>query len=350
MSPPKDQGPKNLAAIRRKALNLSPTELVRVRHFEDQRLPLLIEPVLDGLNLIAWAKDHREEIEAHLLREGAILFRGFGKHSAAELEQFILAVSGVAMPYKERSSPRSQVEGHIYTSTEYPAHQSIFLHNENSYAQTWPLHLFFCCVKAAERGGETPIADTRRVFHRIDSTIRDRFREKQVLYVRNFGLGVGLPWSTVFQTTDPKEVEEYCRIAGYRVEWKSAERLTTRRLGPAFVKHPRTAELSWFNHAAFFHISTLDPAVRDALLLQFNEEDLPNNTYYGDGSSIEPSVLDEIREAYRQETMSFPWREGDILMIDNMLTAHGRSPYAGLRTILVGMTKPVSIEDLDRAP
>ena len=61
------------------------------------------------------------------------------------------------------------------------------------------------------------------------------------------------------------------------------------------------------------------------LLAGLEEEDLPNNTYYGDGSPIEPSVLEEIREAYRMETVSFAWQEGDILMLDNMLRAWSQS-------------------------
>jgi hypothetical protein len=69
-------------------------------------------------------------------------------------------------------------------------------------------------------------------------------------------------------------------------------------------------------------------------------DDLPNNTYYGDGSPIESSVLDEIREAYRREAASFAWQEGDILMLDNMLVAHSRNPYVGRREVLVAMAEP----------
>jgi hypothetical protein len=97
----------------------------------------------------------------------------------------------------------------------------------------------------------------------------------------------------------------------------------------------------WFNHAAFFHISTLEPSAQEVLLAGSGEEELPNNTYYGDGSPIEFSVLEEIREAYRRETVSFSWQEGDLLMLDNMLVAHGRNPYVGRRKILVAMADPV---------
>ena len=78
------------------------------------------------------------------------------------------------------------------------------------------------------------------------------------------------------------------------------------------------------------------------MLAEFTEDDLPTNTYYGDGTPIEPSVLDELREIYRQETVAFPWEKGDVLMLDNMLAAHGRAPFVGTRKVLVGMTDATS--------
>jgi alpha-ketoglutarate-dependent taurine dioxygenase len=108
---------------------------------------------------------------------------------------------------------------------------------------------------------------------------------------------------------------------------------------PAVRYHPETGEPVWFNHATFFHVSTLDPTISAVLTRQFKEEDLPSTTCYGDGSSIEPETLEELREAYRCETVKFPWQEGDLLLLDNMLVAHSRAPYEGSRVILVGMAQ-----------
>jgi alpha-ketoglutarate-dependent taurine dioxygenase len=233
------------------------------------------------------------------------------------------------------------VSGKIYTSTEYPADQSIFLHNENSYQATFPLKIFFRCVTPAPEGGETPIADCRRIFRRIEPAVRERFIEKKWMYVRNFGHGFGLPWQTVFQTEDRGEVEAYCRSKGIEVEWRDGNRLRTRAVRPAVTHHPRTGEPVWFNHATFFHITTLEASLRDALLAEFKEEDLPTNTYYGDGSPIEADVLEQLRGLYREETVCFAWRQNDILMLDNLFSAHGRKPYAGPRKVLVGMAEPI---------
>jgi alpha-ketoglutarate-dependent taurine dioxygenase len=334
--------PLSPGAMRRRVVSVSVDNLVDTKPLAgDGPLPLLIEPRLHGLDLTAWAADHRARIEADLLRHGGLLFRGFGIDGANRLEAVVRAVAGDALEYRERSSPRSTVEGKIYTSTDYPSDYPIFLHNENSYQNDWPLKIFFLCQQPAQEGGETPIADCRRVLARIAPEVRDRFADKGWMYVRNFGDGFGLDWRTVFQTEDKAAVEAHCRKSGIEVEWKSGDRLRTRAVRPAMARHPKTGELLWFNHATFFHVSTLEPAVREALLEEFPEEDLPANTYYGDGSPIEPEVLDHLRSVYHRETTSFPWEKGDVLLLDNMTVAHGRSPFRGDRKILVAMAEPV---------
>jgi len=67
------------------------------------------------------------------------------------------------------------------------------------------------------------------------------------------------------------------------------------------------------------------------------EENLPRNTFYGDGKPIEVEVLDHIREAYNQEKIKFKWQKGDIMILDNILTAHAREPFKGERKVVVAM-------------
>ena len=313
----------------------------------DRSLPLVIRPHQAALNLIEWAGDNREYVEAALARHGALLFRGFGVGSAAQFGQFVKALSGDLIEYHERSSPRSEVGDRVYTSTNYPARQRIFPHNEQSYNLLFPMKIVFYCQTPAAQGGETPIGDTRKVYQRLAPHIRDRFMEKGYMYVRNFGDGMGLPWQDVFLTSDRAEVEEYCRGAGIECEWKTGGRLKTRQVRRVAARHPRTGEPAWFNHATFFHVSTLEPALREALLGAFAEDELPNNTCYGDGSRIEPAVMDELRQAYWQEMVYFPSQAEDILVLDNMLASHGRQPFSGPRKVLAVMAEPFSWNDIE---
>lgn len=336
-----------LSRAKRKPIEVSKGNFVRAECFQPGLpLPLVVQPVLDGINPAAWATTNRSWIEQQLAVHGGVLFRNFNITSVDVFRRFIAAIAGTEpLPYSERSSPRAAVGDNIYTSTDYPASQSIFLHNENSYQQSWPMYIFFYCVMPATEGGETPIADCRKVYKQISPEVRERFVERKWMYVRNFGDGFGLPWETVFQTTDRSVVEEHCRQRGIHVEWRSNNRLRISAVRIAVATHPRTGEPVWFNHATFFHVTTLEPAVREALLKDYDGAELPTNTFYGDGSPIEAEVLDELREAYRRETAVFPWQAQDVLLLDNMLVAHGRAPYAGQRKVLVGMAHPYSLFD-----
>lgn len=325
----------------RHKVKLTPEALTRSYYLDDARkLPLVIEPCVSDLDPVAWAETHREFIATELAQHGALLLRGFDVTSVERFEQFIRVTSPGALPYHERSSPRSQVSGNIYTSTDYPAPEAIFLHNELSYNLKFPLKIYFFCLVPASHGGETPIADTRKILKAINPDIRDRFVKQGYMYARNFGEGFGLPWQETFQTRNKADVEQYCSQHEIKCTWLADDRLRTTQVRPVIARHPRTAALTWFNHATFFHISTLNPTMRDFFLSEFAEEELPNNTYYGDGSRIEPVVMDHLREAYLQEKVVFTWQRFDVLMVDNMLASHAREPYVGERRVVTGMADP----------
>jgi alpha-ketoglutarate-dependent taurine dioxygenase len=334
---------------RRKVVRLSPEELVTTGYLNsDRHFPLVMRPQADGLGLPEWAANNRASIESELGRAGAILFRGFELKSVADFDRFVKAVSGEILEYNERSSPRSRISGRIYTSTDYPPDQGIFLHNEQSYNLVFPMKICFFCDKAAETEGATPIADTRRVFARITDEIRERFMARKYRYVRNFGDGFGLSWQEAFQTERRSEVESYCSRNQIECEWKAGDRLRTRQVREVAVRHPKTEEWTWFNHLTFFHVTTLDRKIQRDVMSAFAEEDLPNNTYYGDGQRIEEEVMEHLREAYQQESVRFDWERGDVLLLDNMLAAHGREPYTGERRVAVGMAEAWSWERLLR--
>jgi alpha-ketoglutarate-dependent taurine dioxygenase len=342
MSSPDDQRPalKKPRLATRKGISVSEQALVSVESLQAETpLPVVVTPIEEGLDLERWAGANRDLLKRHLLTTGGILFRNFRLTTESELEGFIQAVSGEPLEYTYRSTPRKRVAGKVYTSTEYPSDQFIPLHNEMSYTRNWPMKIWFLCLKAAQEGGETPVADSRKVYRRIEPGIRDRFAEKRVMYVRTYGGGLDLPWQEVFQTTDKHTVEDYCRTAGIDFTWVGDHGLRTSQVCQAVATHPETGEAVWFNQAHLFHVSSLPPTVRDSLLSSYGEENLPRNVYYGDGTRIELSVLDSIREAYRQETTAFPWQEGDVLMLDNMLAAHGRTPFVGARKVVVGMAE-----------
>ncbi len=336
----KSAGFRSLGSVRRSAVDVAADGLIETdRLAVDEVLPLVIRPRLSGVALKDWIIGNREFIQQQLLQHGGILFRGFAANSVTEFEDLVKTLSGSLLRYSYRSTPRSEVEGRIYTSTEYPPDQTIPLHNEMSYSRSWPRKIWFYSVKTAEQGGETPIADSRKVYQRLSPTVQDRFRDKGVMYVRNYGSGLDLPWQDVFNTDNVAEVERHCEEAGIEYEWRSQDRLRTRQICAAIRQHPETGEVLWFNQAHLFHISSLRPDLRRSLLEDLTEEELPRQAFYGDGAPIADADLAEIRQAYDDVEVAFPWDEGDLLLLDNMLIAHGRRPFEGQRKVLVGMAE-----------
>jgi alpha-ketoglutarate-dependent taurine dioxygenase len=159
-----------------------------------------------------------------------------------------------------------------------------------------------------------------------------------VLYVRNYGDTIDLPWQEVFQSTDRADIEAYCRQSATEFEWTGDGGLRTRSVRQATARHPRTGEEVWFNHVHLFHSSNMPPEVRDTLLREYGPEGLPRNAYYGDGTPVEDDVVAMIRGLYEDAAVSFPWRRGDVLIVDNFLATHGRAPFTGERRTLVAMS------------
>jgi amino acid adenylation domain-containing protein len=307
-------------------------------------LPLLVEPATRDVDLAAWSAAHREQIGEWLLSHGAVLFRGFDVESIDGFREVASAVSPDLLAYEDATTPRTEVAGRVYTSTDYPPEQTIPHHNELSYNPAWPMKIFFYCVTEPADRGETPLADSRRVYEAIDPAVRERFVSHGVRYVRTFGEGVGLSWQQVFRTDSREGVEAYCRERGMTWEWRGDAgeyRLRTYHTRPAVARHPVTGETVWFNQANVHHPSSLPPALRESLLAVAADRDFPldTNACYGDGSLIPDEDIAAVRRAYEQENVLFSWRRGDLLVADNMLVAHGRSPFSGPRRIVVLMAE-----------
>lgn len=281
-------------------------------------------------------------IEQALAETGAIRLSGTGIASPDAFADVLAGVAPRRMTYDYGSTPRTDLGREVYTSTEYPPRQSIPLHNEMSYTSRWPMRLVFGCLRPARKGGATPLADSRAVLRRLDPALRKRFAERGVKYVRNYNVGVDLTWQQAFRTVVRADVERACRDAGIAFEWLGDDRLRTTEACAATARHPRCGTDVWFNQAHLFHVSSLPPAVREDLLAAVGPDALPRNAYFGDGSEIDDAMLDEIRAAYQAEATDVDWRAGDVVVIDNMLVAHGRRPFTGERRVLVAMCDPAS--------
>ena len=337
---------KSLRDVRPQKLSAAPETMIRDSPLiAGNSLPLLVEPSARGVDLAAWLATAQAWVQQTLLRHGALLFRNFEVVSIQAFEEVVKALTPDLMHYTERSTPRSLVSGNIYTSTEYPADRSIRMHNENSYSNTWPRKLWFYCAQPATSGGATPIADSRLVYQRIDPTVRARFEQRGVLYLRNYRDSLGMSWQEGFQTNDPAAVEAYCSHAGMTFEWITPAHLRTRHIRPATATHPISGERVWFNQANLFHVASLGAEVRASMSRLFTEEEFPRAAYYGDHSPIPDADVAAIESAYAASNLPIQWQSGDVLLVDNMLVAHGREAYEGPRKIVVALAEPSALSN-----
>ena len=340
---------KKLKSIKPKPIGVSKEPTVKAALLTpDKTLPLVITSNSSDVDLRVWAETNRESIETKLLEHGAILFRGFKVDSALKFERFA-QIFCQELFTENGEHPRSLISGNVYTPVFYPADKQILWHNENSFNHHWPLKIWFGCMVAAQQGGETPVVDARRVYDLIKPKVRDNFIEKGIMYVRRYGKGLGLDWPMVFRTSSKAEVTARCHEEMIECLWDGSD-LTTRAIRPAVMKHPRTAEMSWFNQAQHWHPSCLDESTRVSMRTLFKEEDFPRNCYYGDGSPIADSDMLSVLDTYRQLESSFSWIKGDVLMIDNVLAAHGRNPFVGERAHLVAMGELHTYGAVDQSP
>jgi len=306
----------------------------------DSELLLQIEP-RQPVNILDVVEQHAEAVEAALAAHGAVLMRGFDLSDERVLATLFERLWAPPLTYVYRSTPRTNIGNGVYTATEYPAALEIPMHNENAYQRDWPTRIGFHCVTPSATGGQTPLADVRRVTDRIDAAVVAEFRERKVSYVRNYTDFVDLPWRTVFQTESKSAVEDYCREHDIDFSWTD-EGLTTRQVCQGTAKHPESGEELWFNQAQLFHVSSLGQEMMSQMIDTFGERGLPRNAYFGGGESIPVDVIAHVRDAFEREKIVFDWRENDILILDNMQVAHGRRPFTGPRRVLVSMGRPYS--------
>lgn len=318
-----------------KAKSISTAEKVSCSVFsEELGFPYLVKSVLSGTSLSYWLKENRSLFDEKLLKHGGVLFRGFEIDTVEKFQGLVSFFSPETLEYKQRSSPRYEVGKNVYHSTTYPADQPIEMHSESSYSRQAVSNIIFCCIVPAEEGGETPIADNRKVLELLSDELRDKFRKLGVRYVRNISPTIGLSWQEIFQTENKAEVEAECQRNEMDFKWFTDEKLSLYWTNDAIVSHPITGEDTWFNHAFFFNKYVLGSG---DLAEVCDENELPFHTSFGDGSPISKEEIEEIRSAYEKSTVKFPWEKGDVLFLDNRFVSHSRSAYKGERQTIVSM-------------
>ncbi|MGW6916285.1 TauD/TfdA family dioxygenase [Kitasatospora sp. NPDC054939] len=278
------------------------------------------------------------DLGALLAREKAVVFRGF--HVPEDgLDGVMDALLPDRLAYVHGNSPRTKVGRNVYTSTEYPPEFTISMHNELSYAHRWPARLLFFCAVAAETGGATPVVDGGLWLSSLRDEVREAFAGG-VLYRQNLhgGRGLGKSWQATFETESRAEVEEFLASTEAECDWRRDGSLRISQHRPATTRHPVTGQEVWFNQADQWHPAGLGDDTAAALAKVLPADELPQSVTFADGGAIPAEYVHHIRDRGLESAVDVDWRQGDLLLIDNVLVGHGRRPFTGSRRVLVAMS------------
>jgi TfdA family taurine catabolism dioxygenase TauD len=295
-----------------------------------------------------WVAGHRDALRGAVTEYGAVLVRGLGLRDAAGVAAVAARLGGGPMVEREAFAPRTPYPGGVYSSTPWPANQPMCMHHELSYARELPALLLFACLTPPAEGGATGVADASAVLEALPAALVERFEREGWLLTRGYHDEIGAAWTDSFGTDDGAAgraaVERYCLANGIEFQWQPDGGLRTRQRRPAVVRHPVTGRRCWFNQIAFLNEWTMAEEVREYLLDDYGPDGLPFNTRFGNGDPIDARTVALIDDVYRAHTAREPWQAGDLLLVDNIGTAHSREVFTGPREVLVSLLDPVRLD------
>jgi len=287
-----------------------------------------------------WAAEHRDRLLAFVAEHGALLVRGLALHDASGIEAVFRRL-GSLMAEKEAFTSRRSYSPGVYSASKWPPNQHMCMHHELSYALEFPSLMLFACLTAPTDRGATPVADSPSVLQALPRELVERFERVGWLLIRNYNGEIGAPVAEAFGTDDRRGVEGYCRANAIQFEWQPDGTLRTRQCRNAVLRHPRTGQRCWFNQITFLNEWSMEPEVREYLVDVYGEDGLPFNTRFGNGDAIGADVVAAIDEVYEAHTTRERWQAGDLMLVDNVRTAHGRDEFDGPREVLVAMADAV---------
>jgi hypothetical protein len=340
-------------------LDLSPE--VAVRPYPAAAWPYYVEATSNRLRsdesyARGWFHERRADFDSALSHTGALILRGFPIADAQSFSRFIYHYPPMPQGYAGGSAKRELLADRVYdtTSTRAP-HFKTRLHQEMAYLPIYPKQIAFFCHIAPTTGGETPIADVRRLQKLIPESLLLGVMERGICYTRSFrapGEIIDAPaenqlqlnafyrtWTDAFATEDRVQAEKVLRSMNLEFEWLPSGGLSTSYKASGFVNHPRTGERVWFNSLTMQHANHVAAGVtRDVWQRAFPEGSPKSyDVVFGDGEPIHEDLILKMYEIQDSVTVAPPWKVGDLMLLDNIYTVHGGNPYTGPRDIQVSM-------------
>lgn len=318
---------------------------------EEGRPPLFIEAQTGAFaspeDAAQWVGAHRSQLDALILEHGGIVLRGFPLAISEDFGAVAACFPAYTGGYQGGAAARRSVAKGVYEATQRTGDQHIPIHQEMFYLRDYPNRIAFFAKKVAEVGGETLVGDMRKITSGVPAPIRSKLETLGIENIRNFAPKTGSAqenrlmdkrgWDFAFYTESEKEVEEICARRHMRPHWHDDGSLTVFNLEDAFVTHPITGEQVYRGgvHIAHFFRGSYDNTGQAAELRQ--QQEFPSGAYLGDRSELSAEEDLQFQQLVDRFTYSWPWNDGDVMILDNLLTGHGRNPFSGIRATEVAL-------------
>lgn len=279
----------------------------------------------------AWVQENKSAIEETLVKAGAVLFRGFPVDSAESFDQFSAAFGYRNFTYQESLSNAVRVNftERVFTANEAPKDVEIFLHHEMAQTPMAPSKLFFFCKSSAVKGGQTPLCRSDKLYEALNEEwpeAMSAFEEFGVKYTTimpaadDSDSGQGRSWKSTLSVDSVEQAETKLADLHYTWEWLDNGDLKaiTPKL-PAVIEFEDESK-SFFNQLIAAYMGW-----------QGVKENHSDFIRFGDDSEIPKDILELAVKLAPKFTYDLPWQDGDVALVDNYRTMHGRKPFEGER-------------------
>jgi alpha-ketoglutarate-dependent taurine dioxygenase len=285
----------------------------------------------------AWLHQRRTELLQQASDHGAVLFRGFPVTTAADFDRFIAAFDLPNFKYEDSLSNAVRVNKteRVFTANEAPPSVTIFLHHEMAQTPIYPSRLFFFCEQPAETGGATPLCRSDVLWDRLAAECPEFARNCETKGLKYSNVmpaandpasGMGRSWQSTLRAETPADAEQRLQQLGYTWEWlpDGCLRATTPVL-PAVRKLP-DGRVTFFNQliAAF-------KGWKD------DRNDPSKAITFGDDTPLDRAAVEVAVRLGDELSFDTPWQRGDVVLVDNYVTMHGRRTFTGARRVLASL-------------
>ncbi|XP_050225102.1 clavaminate synthase-like protein At3g21360 [Mercurialis annua] len=302
---------------------------------DGETIPLVLQPPgpvkTDVESLVSALKANKEWFEEMIIKNSAVLLRGFDVTKAEEFNDIVEAFDWEDIRYVG-PAPRTHIYKRIWTANEGPLSEFIYYHHEMVLIKECPLKVILYCEIAPPEGGETPFVPSFKVAERMVQEFPKEVEEieaKGLKYTfsapsnNNTGSMRGRGWEDAFGTSDRLEAERRAKALGMDMEWMEDGGVKT-----VLVPRPltrvfdgRKGRRMWFNTVVGMHGKEISSATM------------------ADGTELSDYFVKRCEQIIEEESIQFKWQKGDVLFLDNLALLHGRRPSLPPRKVLVATCK-----------